>query len=222
MDKKLSESILSDFSNEEKSTRIQLAACYRLFNKFGWDDTIYGHLTARIPNTNHFLINPFGLLYNEITASSLVKVDLNGKIIHPGTTGLSINGAGYVIHSAIHGNRSDIHSVFHCHQFHASAVSCSEFIPISQTSHTIGAFSHHEYDGIFIDENLQKKLVEDLGNNRIMILRNHGVVTCGSTISESFLLMYNLIEACKIQATASSMSILFFNDLNHFFRVFNS
>jgi adducin len=205
MDKKLNTSILHEFSKEEKIVRIQLAACYRLFHKFKWDDTIYGHLTAKIPNTNHFLINPFGLLYKEITASSLVKVDLEGKIVHPGTSGLSINGAGYVIHSAIHKNRNDIHAVFHSHQFQASAVSCSKFIPISQTSHTIGPFSHHDYDGIFIDENLQKRLVNDLGKNRVLILRNHGVVTCGSDCSEAFLLMNNLIEACKIQSSASSM-----------------
>ncbi len=205
----LRQSILHQFSREEQVNRIQLAACYRIFEMFGWTDTIYGHLTCRTMKHNEkFLINPFGLLYDEITASSLVRVDLQGNIDHHGIVPqFGINRAGYVIHSAIHEARKDIQCVMHCHFREGSAVTCLEkgLQYISQTSQILGAVTYHEYEGIAVSEEEKKRLQKDLGSSsKVLLLKNHGVVTLGSSIGEAFLLMYTLLEACKMQISAQS------------------
>jgi adducin len=214
----LKNSILNEFSEQERQLRIELAACYRLFDMFGWTDTIYGHLTARVPLQNenpsnhHFLINAFGLLYHEVTASSLIKIDLNGEIIHKGCTGdlFGINRAGYIIHSAIHEARDDIKCVMHCHFAPSSAISClTEGIisELCQTCQILGDISYHDYEGIAVDKLERERLITDLGKkNKVLILRNHGVVTCGRTVAEAFFLMYTLAEAAKIQINALSAS----------------
>jgi adducin len=211
----LKKSVLNEFDDNEKKTRIELAACYRLFDRFGWTDTIYGHLTARVTNgdESYFLINPFGLLYDEITASSLVKVDLKGDIIHQGVIGdvYGINRAGYVIHSAIHEYRHDIQCVMHTHFAPSSALSCLNQgfnAELSQTAQILGGISYHDYEGIAVDQAERERLAKSLGpTNQILILKNHGVVVCGRTIAEAFLRMYTLTEAAKIQVHAYSAAI---------------
>jgi adducin len=174
----------------------------------GWTDTIYNHLTARATSdSHHFLINPFGLLYSEISASSLVKVDVDGTIIHPGVLeDFGINKAGYVIHSAIHEGRPDLKSVMHTHFREGAGISCTKdgLLPISQTSHTVGEITYHDYEGLAVNTEEKKRLVQDLGNNNIMMLRNHGLITCGKTIPEAFMMMNQLIEASRIQTSATS------------------
>lgn len=199
-------SLLKYFSQEERNIRIQLAACYRLFHLFQWDDSIYGHLTCRIPQTEHFLINPFGLLYSEINASSLVKIDVNGNIIHPGNTEFGINKAGFEIHSLIHKN-TKYQAIFHCHQRDAVAISCNEFKPITQTSHTIYKYiSYSNYYGININYETTKNILENL--NKILILRNHGVLTCGNDCSDAFFLMFSFLSSCQIQTRIQQIELL--------------
>ncbi|KAL0482782.1 hypothetical protein AKO1_014239 [Acrasis kona] len=206
----LSKTLLPNYSIEEQKRRIELAACYRLFDLFDWTDTIYGHLTARANTSEHnFLINAFGLLYSEITASSLVKVSLEGDIIDSGVTGdlFGINKAGYVIHSAIHESRPDVTCVMHCHFRDAAGVSCTKDgldIDLSQTAQTVGPIVYHDYEGIAVNEEEKKRLVKDLGDANVMILKNHGILTCGKTVSQAFMLMNQLIEACRIQTKAYS------------------
>lgn len=197
-----------DSLQQEQQIRCQLACCYRLVREYGWDDTIYGHLTTR-STLGGFLINPFGLLYSEICASSLVRVDLDGTILDGGCFAdkYGINRAGYVIHSAIHASRQDVHAVFHTHQPDCVAVSClqSGLLPISQTSHILGEVSYHRYEGIAVDEAERDRLTCDLGStNKVLFLRNHGVVTCGSCIGEALLLMWNTVQACRFQLRVQS------------------
>lgn len=205
IDKRLKQSILDLIPEEEARLRIQLAALYRIFSKFGWTDMIYNHITVRIPNESEFLINPFGLLYHEITASSLLKVNYNTDQV----TGMSVvqdilspNRAGYVIHSAIHEARQDIHCIAHVHQHDVVAVSCDKrgLILSNQQALQLGPITYHDYEGIVVDENEKERLVKDLGEeSKILILRNHGVLVCGQTIGEALLLMHYLIDSCKIQ-----------------------
>ncbi|KAG2379287.1 hypothetical protein C9374_007426 [Naegleria lovaniensis] len=212
--KLLSVSHLDQYSLEEQLVRTELAACYRLFDLFGWTDTIYGHLTARVVNGDkeHFLINPFGLHYSEITASSLVKVDINGEIVDPGSTGdlFGINRAGYVIHSAVHEARDDISCVMHMHYAPCAGLSCIEngFLKtLSQTSSIIGDVAYHKSEGIAVNAEERKRLQQDLGSKKkILVLENHGVVTCGESVGEAFLSMFILAEACKIQSEAVCMN----------------
>jgi len=202
---------VSTFSASEWELRLQLAASYRLFDLFGWSDLIYNHLTVRLSEeSDHFLINPFGLLFSEITASSLVKIDINGNIIDGGSTNLGINKTGYVIHSAIHGARKDILCVMHCHSTCGVAVSCMKdgLLPISQNSAILGNISYHDYEGLSVNLEERERLVEHLGpQNKIMILRNHGLLTCGSSVAEAFFNMYMLNRACEIQVSALSVGI---------------
>ncbi|EFC48274.1 predicted protein [Naegleria gruberi] len=204
---------LEKYSPEEQLIRTELAACYRLFDLFGWTDTVYGHLTARVSDgeKTHFLINPFGLHYSEITASSLVKVDIDGEIVDPGSTGdlFGINRAGYVIHSAVHEAREDVLCVMHMHYAPCAALSCIEKgfdKTLSQTSSIIGDVAYHKTEGIAVNEEERKRLQNDLGSiKKILILENHGVVTCGESVGEAFLSMFILSESCKIQSEAMSM-----------------
>ncbi len=192
---------------EEWHARVDLAACYRLMAHFGMDDLIYNHISARVPGPDeHFLLNPFGLLYEEITASNLVKVDLDGNIISE--TEDKINPAGFVIHSCIHRERPDMHCVIHTHTPAGVGVSCQEegLLPLSQTGLLYkDLIGYHEYEGLALNLDEQKRLVEDLGKNKqLLILKNHGLLTCGQTIPEAFIMMYYLEQACRIQIAAQA------------------
>ncbi|RHY21539.1 hypothetical protein DYB32_009786 [Aphanomyces invadans] len=207
-------------SDAEWALRVDLAAAYRLFHQFGWDEVIYGHLTCRVPNDAadedvqgaHFLINPLGIRYDEMTASKLVTIDINGNYINRGSTGLDINQAGYVVHSSIHEARHDMRCVMHCHTVEGSAVSSMKcgLLPISQLSHVAmsGGVSYHDYEGLAVSVEEKPRLKADLGpENKVFILRNHGLLTGGRTIAEAFFFMYYTVHACKIQVAALSAGI---------------
>jgi ribulose-5-phosphate 4-epimerase/fuculose-1-phosphate aldolase len=188
-------------SPEEWAVRVDLAACYRLIHHFGWCDQIYNHITARVPGTeDQFLINPFGLGYDEVTASTLVKVDLDGTILDGSPYG--INEAGYVIHSAVHAARHDALCVLHTHSDAGTAVSCLEegFIPMTQGGYQFhNRIAYHDYEGIALDLAERERLVADLGGKWAMILRNHGLLTLGETVSHAFGRLYYLEQACRVQ-----------------------
>ena len=194
-------------SPEEWEARLQLAAVYRAFARMGYDDLIYTHISARIPGPDrHFLINPFGLMYSEVTASNLVKIDLEGNKVDPDET-YEINFAGYIIHSAIHEFAEDAHCVIHLHTDHGVAVACQKggLLPLSQFNLFLyGGVGYHDYEGLALDADEKSRLVADLGDHRMMILRNHGTLTVGETIGEAFFHMYNLERACKIQILAQA------------------
>jgi len=184
----------------ERETRIALAACYRLVARYGMTDLIFNHITARIPGTEDLLINPFGLMYEEITASSLVRIDIDGKVLHPGNTDYGINKAGYVIHSAVHSARTDVQAVIHTHTRAGVAVSCMPqgLMPISQTAlRFLGRTGYHDFEGPAVDEGERVRLISALGQNDALILRNHGLLTAGRSIAEAF-----LETACQIQVAA--------------------
>ncbi|XP_011425995.1 alpha-adducin isoform X10 [Magallana gigas] len=194
------------YSKGEKLLRCKLAACYRLVDLKGWGHGIYNHISVRInQELEHFLINPFGLNYGEITASSLVKVDMQGDVIEKGTTTLGINRAGFTLHSAIHQARPDLKCVIHLHTPAAVAVSTLKcgFLPMSQEALICGEVSYHEYNGILVDQEERDALQRHLGpNNKIMFLRNHGVVACGTTVEEAWHYAFNIMAACESQIKA--------------------
>ncbi len=194
-------------SAEEWKLREDLAVAYRAFAHYGWDDIIFTHLSARVPGPeHHFLINPYDLAFDEITASSLVKIDFLGMPVEE--TDHPTNPAGFVIHSAIHMARDDAHSVMHLHTVAGQAVSAQEegLLPTCQTAMIAmsGGLAYHDYEGIATDVDERERLVADIGDNRAMILRNHGTLTVGPTIADAFLLMYFLERACQIQIAAQS------------------
>jgi ribulose-5-phosphate 4-epimerase/fuculose-1-phosphate aldolase len=189
---------------DERETRVQLAACYRLVAHYGMTDLVYTHISARIPGKeDEFLINPYGMMFDEITASSLVRIDHEGNLLEDSPW--PVNQAGFVIHSAVHGGRPDVACVLHTHTRAGVAVSCLEegLLPMNQHSLLFyGRLSYHDYEGIALDLEEQKRLVADLADNRAMILRNHGLLTAGRTIPEAFELMFNLEMSCKMQIDA--------------------
>jgi len=193
-------------SAEEWQLRVDLAACYRIIAMFGWDDLVFTHISARLPGPeHHFLINPYGLLFEEITASSLVKVDLQGAKI--GDSPHMVNPAGFIIHSAVHEARADAHCVLHTHTRAGVAVSAQAdgLLPLSQTSlFPYVSLAYHDYEGVALNEDERPRLVADLGNSNAMILRNHGLLTTGITVADAFLMMYMLETACQIQLLAQS------------------
>ena len=186
--------------------RVDLAAAYRLVAHYSWDDLIFTHLSARVPGPeHHFLINRYGMMFEEITASSLVKVNLDGQIVMPSP--YFINPAGFTIHSAVHATREDARCVIHLHTDYGVAVSAQKngLLPISQQSlFALASLAYHEYEGLAINENEKSRLVADLGDKSHMILRNHGLLTVGKTPAEAFLSMYILERACRIQILAQS------------------
>jgi ribulose-5-phosphate 4-epimerase/fuculose-1-phosphate aldolase len=190
----------------ERRSRIELAACYRLVAKYGMTDLIYNHISLRIPQTDHqLLINPYGLFYHEITASSLIKIDLEGKILAPGNTKYGVNRAGYIIHSAVHRARPEVQCVIHTHTAAGVAVSAMAdgLMPISQTAlRFTGRTGYHDYEGPSVDEDEQARLAAALGPHNVLILRNHGLLTCGRSAAEAFFLMQRLETACRIQVAA--------------------
>src|SRR6266436_5634290 len=198
-------SIRDDVSAQEWQTRIDLAACYRLVDHYGMSDLIYNHITARIPGTEHLLINLYGLLYKEITASSLVKIDLEGNIIWKPDTDYGINKSGYVIHGAIHQARPEVSCVLHTHTragMAVAAMACG-LLPMSQTAIRVyGHIGYHDYEGPAVDLDERARLVRDLGPHDAMIMRNHGLLACGATIQQALNTMYQLELSCRSQVDA--------------------
>ena len=185
--------------------RVDLAACYRLAARFGMTDLIYTHISARVPGPQqHFLINAYGLLFDEIKASSLVKVTLDGEVIDD-PTGLGINPAGFVIHGAVHRARHDVACVMHTHTTAGLAVAAQRHGLLPLTQHAMrftDAIGYHDYEGIALELDEQRRLVADLGQHNAMILRNHGLLVCGATIHDAFDLMAHLERACQAQVAA--------------------
>jgi ribulose-5-phosphate 4-epimerase/fuculose-1-phosphate aldolase len=190
-------------SAQEWDTRVDLAACYRLVALYGMTDLVYNHITARVPGgDNHVLINAYGMLYEEITASNLIKIDLAGNTILQPDHDYSVNAAGYVIHSAVHSARHDAECVIHTHTRSGTAVSAlaEGLMPISQTAMRFaGQVAYHEYEGPAFNRGERERLVADLGTKNAMILRNHGLLVCAPSIPQAFNLIYWLEQACKIQ-----------------------
>jgi ribulose-5-phosphate 4-epimerase/fuculose-1-phosphate aldolase len=192
---------------EEAQIRRDLAACYRLIALFGWDDLVANHISARLPGPNEvFLINPYGMLFEEITASSLVKINAEGEILAP--TAYPVNPAGFVIHSAVHQVREDAGCVIHLHTKDGVAVSMLEggLLPLNQTAMVIADdIAFHEYEGVAVDLDERGRLQADLGDKNLMILRNHGTLTVGRSVAEAFVRTYFLEWACTVQVRALSM-----------------
>ena len=191
----------------EWDTRVDLAACYRLVDLYGMCDMHLNHISARVPGSaEHFLINPFGMMYEEITASSLIKIDLAGNIIANSNPEYSINLPGYVIHSAIHGARHDVSCVLHTHTPAGMAVSTLKcgLLPITQTAMRWSKIAYHDFEGVVVDLGEQQRLVEHLGDAEVMILRNHGLLSVGATIAEAFSNIYRLERACQTQLMSMS------------------
>ena len=203
----LPESIKNRVSAAEWQTRIDLAAAYRLVAQYGWDDLVFTHITAKIPGVeNQFLINPYGMMFDEITASSLVKIDLGGNKLdednlHP------VNPAGFVIHSAIHAARHDAKCVLHVHTPNGIAVSAQKggVLPISQQSiFVLASLAYHDYEGVALNDDEKPRLVRDLGDKSFFMLRNHGLLTVGETIADAFQAMYIFETTCMIQVRAQA------------------
>jgi len=198
--------IRSQVSEAEWLQRVDLAACYRLVAMFGWDDLIFTHVSARLPGSeHHFLINPYGLMFSEITASSLVKVDLQGnKVVD---SPYEINPAGFTIHSAVHAAREDANCVLHVHSINGVAVSAQQdgVLPLSQHSiFVLSSLAYHDYEGVALQEDEKPRLVGDLGEKRFLMLRNHGLLTVGRSVAEAFVAMYFFETTCMIQVRAMS------------------
>lgn len=197
-------SIKDQVSDEEWELRLDLAACYRTIAHYGWDDLIFTHISSRTPGEEReFLINPFGLLFSEITASSLVKVDQTGQAVME--TPFPVNPAGFTIHGAIHEARDDAHCVLHLHTPEGVAVSAREegLTMISQSALSLaGEIAYHDYEGIVLDGEEKERLIPNFGDKHYLILRNHGLLTVGKTIAEAFIRMYFLQRACEVQVMA--------------------
>jgi len=193
-------------SEAEWALRVDLAACYRLVAQFGWDDLIFTHISARVRGPeHHFLINPYGMLFDEITASSLIKVDLDGRKVLDSP--YDVNPAGFTIHSAIHAARDDAHCVLHVHSINGIAVSAQEegLRPLSQHSIFVAAsLAYHDYEGVALNDDEKPRLVRDLGDKTFLMLRNHGLLTVGATVADAFTSMYLFEASCMIQVRAQS------------------
>jgi ribulose-5-phosphate 4-epimerase/fuculose-1-phosphate aldolase len=192
-------------SAEEWQTRVDLAAAYRLVANFRWDDLVFTHITAKIPGTEHFLINPYGLMFDEITASSLIKIDIDGKVLQE--TRFPINPAGFTIHRAVHGARHDVQCVMHTHTLNGVAVSAQKrgVLPISQQSiFVLASLGYHAYEGVALRDDEKPRLVASLGDKTFLMLRNHGLLTVGSTIAAAFQSMYIFEATCAIQVRAQA------------------
>ena len=193
-------------SQQEWKARVDLAAAYRMVAHYGWDDLIFTHISARVPGPeHHFLINPYGMMFDEVTASSLVKVNLQGEKVME--SDYDINPAGFVIHSAVHEAREDAQCVMHLHTTAGIAVSTQKqgLLPLSQQSlFALSSMSYHEYEGVALNPDEKKRLVADLGCTNFMILRNHGLLTCADSIADAFLGMFLLQRSCEIQLQAQA------------------
>uniref|UniRef100_A0A5S6PLQ9 BMA-ADD-2 n=1 Tax=Brugia malayi TaxID=6279 RepID=A0A5S6PLQ9_BRUMA len=197
------------YTRAEKMFRNKLASLYRLVDLFQWSQGIYNHITLKLPDSDELLINPFGLLYHEITASSLIKINLNGEIIDRGSTKLGINQAGYVLHAAIHKARPDVRCVLHMHTAVVSAISSMKcgLLPLSQEAMIIGPVGYHDYQGILDDESEMESIVKDLGDKNVFILRTNGYLVCCETVEEAVYVIRNLVTACDHQIRAARAGI---------------
>ncbi len=201
----------SNYSQQELSIRIELAAAYRLVDFFGWCELIYGHLTAHVPGPEpHFLINPYGLNYDEVTATNLIKIDINGKMVEPSP--YAVNEAGFVIHSAVHMmSKENNRVVMHTHSRAGMAIAALEegLLPISMGATAFFEdIAYHDYEGpsLYLEE--RERLQESLGDKRVLILRNHGLLTVGKTVAEAFIRLYRLESACQVQLDAGAAGSL--------------
>src|SRR5688572_15467527 len=203
--KPIQPSVRDRVSKEEWEMRVDLAACYQLAHLYKWTDLIYTHFSGRVPGTEDFLINPYGMMFDEITASNLVKVDLDGKILDD-PLGMGVNEAGFVIHSCMHAARPEINCVIHTHTRAGVAVSAMKcgLLPISQHAMMVQAdITYHDYEGIALYKEEQARMAADLGKtSKAMILRNHGLLALGETVRDAFEVMYYLDAACQIQIDA--------------------
>lgn len=194
------------YSAEEWEARVKLAATYRLSARLGMTDYLGNHITVRAPDNPHeFLINPLGLFFHEVTASSLIRIDVDGNILQD--TPYTVNQAGYVIHSAIHRARADVNCIVHNHAVAGTAISAQQdgLLPITQNGMQFyNRVAYHDYEGPAVDMDECARLAEDLGRHNVMILRNHGLLTCGRSIEQAFILMVNLDTACRMQIAAQS------------------
>jgi len=198
--------VRAQVSDEEWALRVDLAAAYRLVAAYRWDDLVFTHISARIPGPeHHFLINPYGMMFEEITASSLVKIDLNARKVMDSP--YPVNPAGFTIHSAIHAAREDVQCVLHVHEPHGVAVSAQRdgVLPISQQSlFVLASLAYHDYEGVALNDDEKPRLVRDLGERNFLMLRNHGLLTVGATVADAFLFMYLMAAACRIQVQAQA------------------
>ncbi|HET7503893.1 MAG TPA: class II aldolase/adducin family protein [Kofleriaceae bacterium] len=199
-------SVRSQVSDAEWQLRVDLAACYRLVAQFGWDDLIFTHISARVPGPeHHFLINPSGMTFDEITASSLVKIDHDARKVL--ASPYEVNPAGFTIHSAIHAAREDARCVLHTHSINGVAVSAQKggVLPLSQQStFVLASLGYHDYEGVALNADEKPRLVRDLGDRTFLMLRNHGLITVGATVADAFLSMYVFEAACMIQVRAQA------------------
>ncbi|WP_372958851.1 class II aldolase/adducin family protein [Marinobacter sp.] len=200
------ERLRDSVSVEEWEARVNLAAAYRLTALFGWDDLVFTHISARVPGPkHHFLINPYGMMFEEMTASSLVKIDLDGHKVDDSP--YDINPAGFTIHSAIHQAREDAMCVFHTHSINGVAVASQKegLLPISQHSlFVLASLGYHDYEGVALNDDEKPRLVRDLGDRTVLMLRNHGLLTVGASPAEAFVAMYMSEAACSIQLRAQA------------------
>ncbi|MBM3571928.1 MAG: class II aldolase/adducin family protein [Alphaproteobacteria bacterium] len=191
----------------ERDVRVQLAACYRLIKHFGMDDLVFTHITARVPGQpGIFLINPYGLMFDEITSSNLVKIDYEGNLVEPSPN--PVNKAGFIIHSAIHRARKDVNFVLHTHTRAGMAVSCVRegLLPLNQFAlQFYGQVAYHDYEGVASEIEERERLVAALGDKNVLILRSHGLLTCGETAAQAFSLMYNLEQSCRVQVDVKAL-----------------
>ncbi|MCT2533251.1 class II aldolase/adducin family protein [Porticoccaceae bacterium] len=196
----------TSMAQTEQELRVQLAACYRIFDHMGWSEMIYNHITAKVPGPeHHFLINPYGLHYREVTASNLVKVDIDGNIVEH--TDYAVNPAGIVIHTAIHAARPDIQCIAHTHTNAGMAVACTQ--EGLRTDNFYSALLHnqiayHDFEGITVNDEEKPRLIANLGDKSLMILRNHGLLAGGRTIPEAFQNLWAMERACQVQVTTDS------------------
>ncbi|TAK79268.1 MAG: class II aldolase/adducin family protein [Aquabacterium sp.] len=198
--------VRAQVSEAEWQARVDLAAAYRLFALFGWDDLVFTHISVRVPGTeDHFLINPYGHMFDEITASSLVKIDLEGRKVM--ASPYEINPAGFTIHSAVHAARHDAACVMHAHSINGIAVSAQKqgLLPLSQHSlFVLASLGYHDYEGVALNDDEKPRLVADLGENNFLMLRNHGLLTVGASVANAFLALHMFEASCMIQVRAQA------------------
>lgn len=195
--------VRAQVSEAEWAARVELAAFYRIVHRYGLTELVYNHITLKVPDAEgQFLVNPFGLAYDEITASSLMKIDADGRVLIQPDHGLGINYTGFVIHGAIHAARSDVHCVAHTHTragVAVSAMTCG-ILPLSQSAMRFhDAVAYHPFEGFAMELSERERLVADLGSHDVMILRNHGLLTCGRTVAQTFLILHQLEMVCRVQ-----------------------
>jgi ribulose-5-phosphate 4-epimerase/fuculose-1-phosphate aldolase len=203
---KINKPVRDQVSKEEWEARVNLAACYRLMAEYGMIEMVANHISVRVPGShNEFLINPYGMLYEEMTASSMLKIDLEGNVLFNATE-YGVNQAGFVIHSAVHAARHDVECIIHTHTLPGMAVSAMKcgILPIAQSSMRFLDIAYHDYEGVALRLEERERLVQNLGNREAMVLRNHGLLTVGASIAECFNNMFRLERACELQVMTLS------------------